>query len=170
MIAGGLCVWLVLGLCSDDGCAVGDKAGDGPIGVGEAVEAVGPALEMFPAFVVGEGVFDGDPFRRVVVPLAFPKFVEGRYCPWGDGGTVHLVQHGQHRVREVVAQTDERGNQSVHEHQLMAGSGAGRPLSGSTSYLVSAALDPDHPWPRQLRYQGRQMNCRNAREQHMRQQ
>lgn len=43
------------------GGAVGDEAGDGTVGVGETVAAVGPADELFPAFVVGEGVFDGEP-------------------------------------------------------------------------------------------------------------
>ena len=83
MIAGEVCFpcsrrWSV------GGRAVGYQAGDGPIGVGKAVAAVGPALELFPAFVVGEGVLDGDPLRGVVVSLAFPEFNEGRYCPWSQ--------------------------------------------------------------------------------------
>jgi hypothetical protein len=42
------------------GGAVGDEPGDGAVGVGQAVAAVGPARQLLPAFVVGEGVFDGD--------------------------------------------------------------------------------------------------------------
>lgn len=45
---------------SDAGGAVGDEAGDGAVGVGQAVAVVGSAGQLLPAFVVGEGVFDGD--------------------------------------------------------------------------------------------------------------
>ncbi|QKZ16113.1 hypothetical protein HUT05_05675 [Streptomyces chartreusis] len=40
--------------------AVGDEAGDGAVGVGQAVAAVDEARQLLPAFAAGEGVFDGD--------------------------------------------------------------------------------------------------------------
>ena len=89
-------------------------------------------------------------------------------CP-GDGGAVHLIQQGQHRVRKVVTQMDERGYQPVHEHQLKAGTRPGRPLPGPATHMVPAPLNFDDPRPGQLRDQGGQMSCRDAREQHMRQ-
>jgi hypothetical protein len=43
---------------SSGGGAVADEAGDGAVGVGQTVAAVGPGRQLLPAFVVGEGVFD----------------------------------------------------------------------------------------------------------------
>ncbi|WP_438696049.1 hypothetical protein [Streptomyces alkaliphilus] len=51
---------------------LGDEIGEGTVGVGQAVAAVGPARQLFPAFVVGQGVFDADAVGRVVVAIAFP--------------------------------------------------------------------------------------------------
>lgn len=54
--------------------AVGDDACDGSVGVGEAVTTMGPALELLPAFVIGEGASDGDSVGRVAVAVSFPLF------------------------------------------------------------------------------------------------
>jgi hypothetical protein len=60
-------------LSGGDG-GVGDEAGDGAVGVGEAVAAVGPARGLLPASEVGEGVFDGDAVGGAFVAVAFPLF------------------------------------------------------------------------------------------------
>lgn len=56
------------GVLSVGGVAVGDEAGDGPIGGGQVLPAVGPADQLLPTFVIGEGVFDGDAPQGVSVP------------------------------------------------------------------------------------------------------
>lgn len=55
--------------------AVGDKAGDGLVGGGQAISLVGPADELLPPFMVGEGVFDGDASGGVWVTGSFPSVV-----------------------------------------------------------------------------------------------
>lgn len=67
---------------SDGGVAVGHESGDGLVGVRKVLSAVGPARQLFPAFVVGESVFDGDPLRGVLVPLAFVVLEEGECRAW----------------------------------------------------------------------------------------
>lgn len=51
---------LTWGFVSVGGVAVGDEAGDSPLGGGQVLPAVGPAGQLLPALVVGEGVSDGD--------------------------------------------------------------------------------------------------------------
>lgn len=41
---------------------------------------MGPAHQLFPAFVVGEGVFDGDAVEGVPVAVAFPLFGSAGQC------------------------------------------------------------------------------------------
>ncbi len=115
---------------SGGGGAVGDEAGDGLVGVGEAVSAVGPALELLPAFAVGEGVFDGDPLRGVVVSLTFSEFAEGCYGSWsqfawwGEGlpavvsakAEVAVIEEDPDQVEVVEASADagRPGGRVVH--------------------------------------------------------
>lgn len=42
------------------GCAVGDEAGDGSVCVGQAITTMGPAHQLLPALVIGQGVLNGD--------------------------------------------------------------------------------------------------------------
>jgi hypothetical protein len=60
--------------------AVGDEAGDGAVGVGQAVAAMGSARQLLPALVVGEGMFDGDAVGGVPVAVAFPLFDSAGQC------------------------------------------------------------------------------------------
>ena len=62
---------------------------------------MGPALELFPAFVVGESVFDGDPLRGVLVPLAFVVFEERQGCAWSQ-----LAGLGQSSAPVIFAQSE----------------------------------------------------------------
>lgn len=43
---------------------------------------MGPAHELFPAFVVGQRVLDGDAVAGVVVPVTFPLLDSARQCSW----------------------------------------------------------------------------------------
>ncbi|GAA2338372.1 hypothetical protein GCM10010431_72250 [Streptomyces kunmingensis] len=71
----------------------------------------------------------------------------------GHGGTVHAVEQGQNRVRQVVAQVDQCGHQPVHEDQPVPGTSTRRTLPlAAASGPEPAPLDPDHPRPGQLRY------------------
>lgn len=52
----------------------------GAVGVGQAVAAAGPAGQLFPAFVVGEGVFDGNAVGGVLAAVAFPLLDPAGQC------------------------------------------------------------------------------------------
>ncbi len=43
--------------------AFGDEAGDGSVGLGQAITSVGPAHQLLPPFMIGQGVLDGDAVR-----------------------------------------------------------------------------------------------------------
>lgn len=56
---------------SGDGVAVGDEAGDGPVGIGQGISPVGPAGQLLPALVIGKNVFHRYASGGVVVAGLF---------------------------------------------------------------------------------------------------
>lgn len=79
----------------------GGEVGDGPVGGRQGLASVGPARQLFPAFVVGEGVFDGDAFRGVPVAGSAAGFMDlGRADP------VSLPRRGRRLPGVITAKTE----------------------------------------------------------------
>lgn len=68
----------------------------------------------------------------------------------GNGGAVDAEQQAKNRVRQIMAQMDQRGHQSVDEHQLVTGAGTRSPLPDPASCSMAAAVDTGLPRHGQL--------------------
>jgi hypothetical protein len=91
----------VQGLNSGGDGSVGDEAGGSAVGVGQAVAPVGPAHQLLPAFVVGEGMLDGDAVGGVPVAVAFSLLDSAGQCsrPRFLGGVIACPQWSRLRPR-----------------------------------------------------------------------
>lgn len=67
----------------------------------------------------------------------------------GDGGPVHVVEHGQHSVGELEPQHHQGGDHPVGEDELMALARARRPEPAVTPPLAQPGLLLGHPRPGQ---------------------
>lgn len=71
-------------------------------------------------------------------------------------------------MRQIVPQMNQRGDQAVHEDQLMPGTGPRSPSPGPAACFMTAPLDTCLPRPSQLLSQAGEMTPTDPREQLMR--
>lgn len=87
----------------------------------------------------------------------------------GDSRAIGTEQYCQHSVRQIVSQMNQRGQQPLHKHQPIAGTGTLRTSPHTASLLETPSLHRGCPRAGQLLNQRRKMSHRDAREQRMRQ-
>lgn len=87
----------------------------------------------------------------------------------GDGGAVDTGQRARDRVRQIMAQMDQRGHRPVDGHQLVTGAGTRTPLPGPASCGMAAAFATGPPRRGLLPGQARQTMPRDSGGQPMRQ-
>ena len=87
--------WRAGGRWSAAGCPVGDEAGDGQVGFVVVFAAAGVALQGSPLLVLGVGVLNGDPPRRLGLAGDLPAGqVLGRSCDTRSHVVSELVEGG----------------------------------------------------------------------------